>query len=266
CSSDLCGWKALPAMGVTLLAALTAGSHLAVRPEIFSFAFAGIWLETLMCVSEKTKGNSRIDWRSIGLLTVLMCLWSNLHTLFLVGMMLPGFYSGCMVLEKFVPSLKGKPFNWTVPIMTIACIGASLINPWGFGLWGYIPNVFGPFNDTNNEMQPIRPGSMGNPFFWPFFLFIVTGFNVLIKNWRKPLDQGDLFFRSLVPLGAAAGFKTIRSIPFAGLLLTAGTAKAGETAADSNQQPNDTLATQLNHAVRELTIASPLRWAITCMA
>lgn len=221
----LAGWRGGAAMGLVLLALLTSCSHLAVRPEIFSFIFAGIWLEVLIRINAATEGNSRIQWRFIALLGVLMCLWSNMHTLFMVGILLPGFYSACAIAERFIPGLKEKPFNWTGPILTVVCILASLVNPWGIGLWTYMPNVFGPFNDTNNEMQPINIRNGGNPFFFPFYILVFLSLKAFVKEFRKPLRHGDLFFRGLVPLGVLGGMKTVRSIPLADLFLVAGRAK-----------------------------------------
>ena len=120
------GWRGFSALGMTCLSALTSCSHLALRPEIFSFVLTGVWLEVLLVVSQRTRGNTSIEWRSIGLLALLMCLWSNLHTLFMVGVLLPGIYFGCMILERFSPPLRKEPINWTVPIIFISRRLASL--------------------------------------------------------------------------------------------------------------------------------------------
>ncbi|HEY9719215.1 MAG TPA: hypothetical protein V6C69_17195 [Trichormus sp.] len=252
--AHLCGWRGLPALGLTFLAALTSFSHLAIRPEIFSFAFAGIWLEILIRVNQKTEGNSAIDWRAIALISLLMCLWSNLHTLFLFGFLLPGLYTTCLFLERlFVKRLRQQPLNLTAPIMTFACLAASLVNPYGLGLWCYMPNVFGPFNDSNNEMQPIGLSSMLNPFFFPFYLFSLVSLTHLIRRLRQPLQHGDLFFRILIPAAIAGGFKTIRSIPLADLLLTAGVAHV-------LKKPQTQPSTFLDRLANPMSV----RWVLLC--
>ncbi len=220
------GWRGLALMLVVVIAIWTSCSHLAVRPEIFSFLLTAIFIEVLLRVSTSTAGNTRIDWKSILFLAVLSCLWSNLHTLFLVGIFLPLLYSICMFAEKLIPELRGKPVNWTVPLAFIACLLASLVNPYGIGLWQYMPNVFGPFNDTNNEMQSIKLSTASSFAFWPFYLMIICGFVALLKRGgQRPLKQNDLFFRLLIPIGTACGIKTIRSIPLADLLILAGLAR-----------------------------------------
>jgi hypothetical protein len=220
------GWRGVPALVLTALAVWTSFSHLAVRPEIFSFLILAIFMEMFMRMSHATAGNTKIDWKCIALAGVLMCLWSNLHTLFLFGILLAAMYSGCMFLEKLIPELRERPINWTGPILLAVCVLASLINPYGFGLWEYMPNVFGPFNDTNNEMQPIKLSNVGSPVFWPFYLISLWGLFALYKRGLKhPLKQGDLFFRLLIPAGIAGGIKTIRSIPLADWFLVSGLAR-----------------------------------------
>jgi hypothetical protein len=221
------GFRGLALLLTVSLATLASFSHLAVRPEVFSFLMAGFFLEILLRISRVTAGSGKIEWRYIALLGLLSCLWSNLHTLFIVAVMLPAMYTGCLVLEKlFIKELRVQPFNWTVPIALFVCLFCTLINPYGIGLWQYIPNVFGPFNDTNNEMQPIGLATVLSPAFYPFYLFAGIALVALIKRLRtlssSSLQQGDLFFYLLIPAGILGGFKTIRSIPLADLLMVAG--------------------------------------------
>jgi hypothetical protein len=218
------GFRGLALLLTVTLATLASFSHLAVRPEVFSFIFVGCFLEILLRVNRATASSGKIEWRYIALLGLLSCLWSNLHTLFIVALMLPAMYTGCLVLEKFfIRRLRSEPLNWTVPIALIVCVVATLINPYGIGLWRYIPNVFGPFNDTNNEMQPIGLSTVLSPAFYPFYLFAGVSLLALVKRIRaSSLKQGDLFFYLLIPAGILGGFKTIRSIPLADLLIVAG--------------------------------------------
>ena len=246
------------------LATLTSFSHLAVRPEVFSFLIMGAFLEILLRISKATAGSSKIEFGYIVMLGVLSCLWSNLHTLFIVAIMLPAMFTGCSLVEKlFIKRLRSQPFNWTVPIALVFCTLCTLINPYGIGLWQYIPNVFGPFNDTNNEMQPIKLATALTPSFLPFYVFGVLGLIALIKRLRtQPLKPGDLFFYLLIPAGIAGGFKTIRSIPLADLFIVAGYSKTVQEKPPEHsftQQLND----HLNRLVNPFKIATPLTCVLT---
>lgn len=266
----LCGWRGGAAMGIVFLTMLTSCSHLAVRPEVFSFVFAGIWLEVLIRTNAATLGNQRIQWRFIALVGLLMCLWSNMHTLFMFGIFLTGFYTVTLFVERFNPSLKGLPFNWTAPLLTLTCIVCSLINPWGFGLWTYMPNVFGPFNDTNNEMQPIGLRNWLNPMFFPFYILSFLSLKALAADFRKPLKHGDLFFRCLVPLGVLGGFKTIRSVPLAGLFLLTGRAalKSNDSLFNTQSDKSEIVSADKPEATSGLSKSTnpfSFTWPIVCI-
>ncbi|MBA3994872.1 MAG: hypothetical protein C0469_15235, partial [Cyanobacteria bacterium DS2.3.42] len=260
--AHLCGLRGGAAMRLACLGLITSMSHLAVRPEIFSFLFTAIWFEVMIRLTIATTDNTKIRWDFVAILAVLMCLWSNMHTLFMVGVLIPGFYSFCAVVERFLPGVKEKPFNWTAPIITVVCVLSSLFNPYGIGLWTYLPNVFGPFNDTNNEMQPIFPNNAANPLFLGFYILLATGLRDLIRSCRVPLKQGDLFFRGLIPLGILGGMKTVRSIPLCGLFLVSGRARVmehnAETAAVASQAEESYLA-RLTNPFKPL-------WPLTCIA
>jgi len=273
--AHLCGLRAGAAMKLVSLSLLASMSHLAVRPEIFSFLLTAAWFELMVRISNATSGNTKIRWDLIAILAVMMCLWSNMHTLFLVGVLIPGFYCACAILERFIPRLKDKPFNWTMPIATVVCVLASLVNPYGVGLWTYLPNVFGNFNDTNNEMQPLTLKIAHNPFFIGFYLLVITGLKDLIQSWRKPIQQGDLFFRGLIPLGIFGGFKTIRSIPMSGLFLFSGRAMMNGNAQSETTTPTEVttkaaetraIGTASASKLERLTNPFAPAWSLTCIA
>ena len=193
-----------------------------MRPKVFSFLIIAIYLEILMRLPAR---NSTFHYPSAIALVVLMALWSNLHTLFIVGLMILAFYCGCLVLERLLKFTDAK-MDWTVPIALALSIPATLANPYGIVLWQYLPNIFGPFNDTNNEMQPIGLANLSSVSLYPFFVMIVVATVILIrKALVKPTKSGELFFKLLLPAGIIGGIKTIRSIPIADLFASAGMAE-----------------------------------------
>lgn len=216
------GVSGLKALMLASLSTLTSFCHLAVRPEIFSYLIVAIYLEILMRLRDR---KSTFHYPSVIALVLLMALWSNLHTLFIVGLMILAFYSGCLVVERLLKFTDAK-MDWTVPIALALCIPATLANPYGFTLWQYLPNIFGPFNDTNNEMQPIGLAHLTSITLYPFFLLIVVSTIIFIKNGLiKPTKSGELFFKLLLPAGIIGGIKTIRTIPISDLFASAGMAQ-----------------------------------------
>jgi len=216
------GVSGLKALLLTSLATFTSFCHLAVRPEIFSYLIVAIYLEILMRLRER---NTTLHYQSVIVLVLLMALWSNLHTLFIVGLMILAFYSVCLALERALQFTQEK-MDWTAPIAFVLSIPATLATPYGFTLWRYLPNIFGPFNDTNNEMQPIGPSNFKTITLYPFYLMITVCLVVFFRNaFKRPTKSGELFFKLLLPVGIAGGIKTIRSIPISDLFASAGLAQ-----------------------------------------
>lgn len=219
------GVTGFPALSITFLATLVSFSHLAVRPEIFSFLFTAIILELLIRMH---RHRVAIHWPTLIALTAITALWSNLHTLFLLALMILAWESVCTFAERLL-FFKGseRKINWTAPISLITCTLATLINPYGIRLWQYLPVIFGSFNDTNNEMQPLTMATLEkSPLAYPFVLFaLIALILLLMKGLRRSAEEGDLFFRSLIIGGIAGGVKAMRSIPVADLFLVAGLAR-----------------------------------------
>ncbi len=213
------GVSGLKALLLTSLSTFTSFCHLAVRPEIFSFLIMAIYLEILIRLRDR---KTTFHIPSAAALVILMALWSNLHTLFIVGLMILGLYCVCLFLER-VLKFTDEKMDWTVPIALALCVPATLVNPYGLTLWKYLPNIFGPFNDTNNEMQPIGLSNFNSLTLYPFYVLIIVSLTIFFrKGLTKPTQSGELFFKLLLPAGIAGGIKTIRSIPIADLFATSG--------------------------------------------
>jgi hypothetical protein len=259
------GVSGMKALLLTALATLTSFCHLAVRPEIFSFLIIAIYLEILMVLRDR---NTSFHYPSAIALVVLMALWSNLHTLFIVGLMILGLYSACLIAERILKFTDAK-MDWTVPIALALSVPATLVNPYGITLWKYLPNIFGPFNDTNNEMQPIRASDLTSITLFPFFVLIAVSMVIFFKRGiSKPTRPGELFFKILLPAGIAGGIKTIRSIPISDLFASAGMAQivgTGKSALSTVDEKIDELCQpmQVGWIVMTLAIASAGAYAMT---
>ncbi len=70
---------------LSMLTTVISLTHLNARPELFSFCFADVWLIVLIAIESRTSTNTQIDWRAVIWLSGLTALWTNLHTLFPLG-------------------------------------------------------------------------------------------------------------------------------------------------------------------------------------
>jgi hypothetical protein len=221
----LCGWQGLRALLLTMLILTTSWSHLAARPDVISFFLVAVWLELLVRQQKRKSSSPKsisidLNWQALIIFALIDCLWANMHIVFLFGIILPAIYTFCLVAERLFPTLRQTPFNWTVPIGLVLCVLVTFINPWGIGLWEYIPFVFGEAVEHINEMQPLGPKNFGNLFFIGFYVLIFLSLRSLWLNGRKNLkESGDFWYRFLTPAGIAFGFKNLRSIPIGALFM-----------------------------------------------
>jgi len=218
------------ALGVAVLAALSSMSHLSVRPELFSCLLIACFLE-LLARLDRAEGSdkSRINWLFVAAFAGLMILWVNMHSLFIAGPLLIGFYAACRLIERFVFKLETR-VNPTIFVALAGSVLAIGVNPYATRLIAYLSTFFLPYASGTlklraNEMAPITLGSLQNPLFYPFFVMCALGLFALVKHGlAKPQKPGDLFFKLIIPGGIVGGFKTVRTIPISALLLAAGTA------------------------------------------
>jgi hypothetical protein len=230
----LCGWQGLRALLLTTVMLITSWAHLSVRPEAFSFLMVAIWFELL--VRQQKSQRPGIDWPAILPLALINCFWANVNIVFLFGIILPGIYVFCLVVERFFPALKNTPFKWTVPIALFVCVLATLINPWGIGLWEYIPFVFGKFNDNINEMQPLSWKTGGNIFFFGFYVLLFLSMRSFWLHGRQKIkESGDFWYRFLTFAGIVFSFKNLRAMPIGSLFLFTAIAGMGRPKPFNNE-------------------------------
>jgi len=116
----------------TLLGVWTVLPNIGVRPRVFTLLLASVYLALLARYAREGKG--RLIW----LLVPLMVLWVNLHGAFLFG---PAFIVFTIVgipLDAWLAGEKVRPM-WprltVLGLVLLGCILASLVNPWGVGIY-----------------------------------------------------------------------------------------------------------------------------------
>ena len=119
-----------------------------MRPEIFTAFFLVIFLALLqrqrikLLIDSTASTSSSIDKQSLTAMTLLMVLWCNLHTGFVIGIALLAIYSIAFYIEDHLSKRLPSGATKTVFSGLIACLFASLFNPYGAGLWLYLPHLF----------------------------------------------------------------------------------------------------------------------------
>jgi len=106
-----------------------------LRPQLFSFLFAAIFVFLLRVEAKK---HPSLLW----LLPLLIMIWANCHVYFVIGLVLLTFFS----LETLLVKDKGEvplPFRRrkTILLINILCLLTPLINPYLYHLYIHIFNL-----------------------------------------------------------------------------------------------------------------------------
>lgn len=176
------GLATLP--GIFLLAERTE-----VRPEVFSYLFAGLFFLLLCKYRESspglTLGSAKVSpWSTLWLLPIIQILWVNAHIYFLLGPLLIGAF----LLDALIQNRAA--FARLLGVFAVT-LGATLINPFGYraltGAFTLFKN-FGYRLAENQSVWFLERLGMRDPNFLIFKILLgVLGLSFLItiyRNWR----------------------------------------------------------------------------------
>ncbi len=171
------GAQRLPAIGLTLIAAIASSIHWLARPHILTFLLLAVW-------AGKLSHLQRMRTRDLWVFPVTMLVWVNVHGGFIAGFVTWGAFFAGAIWEKFTSGTGDER------IKRLALVGAvsfavSFINPAGWHLWetslGYIQNRY-LVGITHEYQSP----DFHQTWFAPFLLFLALAFFILSRK-RKSL-------------------------------------------------------------------------------
>lgn len=216
------------ALSVVLLPIITSRTE--VRPEGFSYLFAGIFFWLLYDNTRNGRGSKtaaadinadRDKSRKVGrlwILPVLMLLWVNLHIGFIVGIGILGLFWG----NEFLKLIFRKD-NQTkqLGVVLLSTIAAALVNPWGLKGLLYPLNIFRSYGYMVLENQSVlflRHLNLGsNLYFGLFEVMLVAAFLSFILVLFKERKKFSLVNFLLLVSFALISFNAIRNFPLFGL-------------------------------------------------
>jgi hypothetical protein len=169
-------WKGsnpIIALALTLIAVGACSIHFLARPHLTTLVF--IPVTAWMLDADRLRQSSRI-W----LLVPLFVLWTNLHGGFLAGILLVGAAAAGTVIEQ--KSLTaGKRYG----LLTLACVAATVVNPYGIGLHQHVVSYLQSdwIRNTIQEFQsPAFRGESAMQFELLLILGIVSAAYLLAKG------------------------------------------------------------------------------------
>lgn len=196
------GWPYLPAF-IVVLAAIASLPLWGVRPQMFNMLF----FATFIFVVERVK-QGRWQPRSLWALPLLTLVWVNLHSGYLLGVVLLAVYGVGEMWDRWRsrPGTLSTTTLRTLALVTVACFLVALLNPNGAKLWLY---PFGTLGSSAMQQYIVEWQSpdFHNPTFWPFA--ILLGVGVFSLLWTRPAGADILLFFGT----SAAGLLSARHIP-----------------------------------------------------
>lgn len=190
-----------------LLGATMVSFFWGARPQVFNVVLLSFFLWLLEAVQMR-----RIKFGWFGVLPIVMVLWANLHSGFVLGLFLLGCFWLAQGLEELSPRSEAwlsKKERYGFLILICFCAGAMGLNPHGYEIFSY------PFLTLGNSAQQDFIAEWQSPNFhlglFQFFLLIVLlGIGSLAINSKKVS-----WFEFILYLGSlAASLVSVRHIPF----------------------------------------------------
>jgi hypothetical protein len=180
-----------------------------IRPEIFSCLFLSIWLWLLLPLRVNAQNDSDdsttndINWKIVGLSVVVMVLWCNMHTGFVSGIIVLAIYAVASWLEDHRAKKQLSGTSKTLLIGLMASALASLINPYGVGLWLYMPHLFfDPINSEIRELQGIGSTELFQSLRFPLVCLGILCYAAIAFTISKNRKDSSEFLKSPLRLSS----------------------------------------------------------------
>jgi len=220
-------WKKLEAPPlfrslIVILAAAASGVYWSARPQIFSFALAGVFLAIL-------EGETPRSPRKLILLPVVMAVWANIHGGFVIGFLILLAYLGGEIVESVLggwlrgsvaDSLRQRKQAWLHLIWAgLGCVAAVCLNPHGPIMLLY-PFQTVSIGALQNYIQEWQSPNFHQLEILPFLILILALLAAFSWTSRRVRAVEFLLVIGFLPLALMAGrnialFALAATIPLA---------------------------------------------------
>jgi len=183
------------------------------RPQMFTLALLGALLALL------ARHNYRCDarlWRAVP----LMALWANLHGGFFIGIAVLALYSAVAALGDLVAGV-GWRRGAKLSLLTVAAAAATLINPYGLGMWETVAHALSnPYTrNVINDWQPLWWAMLmqwhQGPSGVVLYLTVIAMVTALAVAMAASPRADDLPLVAVAAMMALAAFLSVRNMALA---------------------------------------------------
>lgn len=210
-----------PAIQLAVLFAAAFGLVLGaqLRPQMFSFVLLGALLALL---ARDTYGRHARLW----LVIPLMALWANLHGGFFIGLAALALYSAVATLCDRAAGA-GWQRGARLALLAVAAAAATLINPYGIGMWETVARALGnPY--TRNVVKDWQPLLWALRVQWHsapsgvvLYLVVIGMAAALVAAFAAAPRARDLPLVAVAAMMTLAAFLSVRNVALAAMALSA---------------------------------------------
>jgi hypothetical protein len=222
------GVGAIAMWALLVLVAANLQAFFPLRPQLFSFALCTLALICLdraftdwnQALESKRAGSSPmpasntppIKFRWLWPLPIIFIAWVNSHGGFVAGLCIVGVFLLGRMIELSIAGFRRHPKPLThLAIIGLACLAATAVNPYGFGMHAWLWHAWG---GAPPEITEWAPPSYGKPVFWPLVSLLGVAAASLAFT-RRHRDWTQIVILALVSWQACLH---LRHIAFVALL------------------------------------------------
>jgi hypothetical protein len=111
-----------------ILSAVAISTQMQFRPQLFTFMMIAV---VMMALAIEVYRGGAILWPLIP----MFALWANFHGGYIVGLGALGIADAIMFVQGWFGDRARIASAWRLALITLGCAAATLINPFGVGLW-----------------------------------------------------------------------------------------------------------------------------------
>ncbi len=184
-----CAGRPYLAAFIVLLAAITSAIVWGARPQIFNLLLTAVFV----LIVERVK-DGQWGWRVLWWLPLLTLLWANLHSGYLLGIVLLGTYAVGDVAQHWLAAPTERTLGKTAVThlfaVTFASFLAAAVNPSGVELWIYPFLTLGSGAMQAYIQEWLSP-DFHQTYFWPFAGMLALGVLGWIFNKSDAVLAGN---------------------------------------------------------------------------
>ena len=111
-----------------ILSAVALSVQMQFRPQLFTFMMISV---VMMALAIEVYRGRAILWPLIPMFT----LWANFHGGYIVGLGAMGIAAAVMAIQGWLGDADHMTSAWRLALVTLGCAAATIVNPFGVGLW-----------------------------------------------------------------------------------------------------------------------------------